>query len=255
MKFLILLFFLPSFLKTDFISNANQPATANKITLTNNNQNANTDTTYLAPVLAELRKKWPDNKIINLVFHGHSVPAGYFKTPAIHTFQSYPMLVLKKVTDSFPTASVNCIRTAIGGENSEQGAKRFDSTVLNYDPDVLFIDYALNDRSIGIKRAQAAWESMIQRALARNIKVVLLTPTPDLHENILSDNAPLEKFSEMIRMLAEKYHVALADSYAIFKKLVANGADLKTYMAQPNHINQYGHQIVANEICKLFGLN
>ncbi len=215
---------------------------------------ANPDT-YLDSLKSELQKKWPDNKIINFVFHGHSVPAGYFKTPAIHTFQAYPMLVLKKVTDSFPTASVNCIRTAIGGENSEQGAKRFDSTVLNHHPDVLFIDYALNDRPIGIERAQAAWESMIQKALARNIKVVLLTPTPDLHEDILSDDAPLEKFSELIRMLAKKYHVALVDSYAVFKKLVASGADLKTYMAQPNHINQDGHQLVANAIGKLFGLN
>ncbi len=210
---------------------------------------------YLDSIKTELQKKWPDNRIINLVFHGHSVPAGYFKTPAIHTFQAYPMLVLKKVTEAFPTASVNCIRTAIGGENSEQGAKRFDSTVLNHHPDVLFIDYALNDRPIGIERARVAWESMIQKALAQNIKVVLLTPTPDLHEDILSNDAPLEKFSEMIRMLAEKYHVALVDSYDIFKKLVANGGDLKSYMAQPNHINQLGHQLVATEISKLFGLN
>ncbi len=255
MRLLLLIFSLASFLKTHFISQFSRPESTKKITAVDSNQNINTDTNYLAPVVAELRKKWPDNKIINLVFHGHSVPAGYFKTPAIHTFQSYPMLVLKKVTDSFPTASVNCIRTAIGGENSEQGAKRFDSTVLNYHPDVLFIDYGLNDRGIGLERAQAAWGNMIQKALARNIKVVLLTPTPDLSENILSDDAPLEKFSEMIRMLAEKYHVALVDRYAVFKKLVANGADLQTYMAQPNHINQYGHQLVADEIGKLFGLN
>ncbi|MEO8414955.1 MAG: SGNH/GDSL hydrolase family protein [Ginsengibacter sp.] len=254
MRLLILILFLPSFLNTGFISSDNKPGSANKISCISSHQNINTDTTYLAPVLAELRKKWPDNKIINLVFHGHSVPAGYFKTPAIHTFQAYPMLVLKKVTDSFPTASINCIRTAIGGENAEQGAKRFDSTVLSHHPDVLFIDYALNDRSIGVERAQAAWESMIQKALDQNIKVVVLTPTPDLNENILSDDAPLEKFSEMIRMLAEKYHVALVDSYQVFKTLVADGADLKTFMAQPNHINQDGHKLVANEIGNLFGL-
>ncbi len=100
----------------------------------------------------------------------------------------------------------------------------------------------------------AAWESMIQKALVQSIKVVLLTPTPDLSENILSDDAPLEKFSEMIRMLAKKYHVALVDSYAIFKKLVTDGADLKTYIAQPDHINQDGYQLVANEIGKLFRL-
>src|SRR6185312_4859495 len=100
MRLLMLVFFFPSFLETGFIPKANRPENANKIFCIDSNQNIKTDTTYLAPVLAELRKKWPGNKIINLVFHGHSVPAGYFKTPAIHTFQAYPMLVLKKVTDS-----------------------------------------------------------------------------------------------------------------------------------------------------------
>jgi len=34
--------------------------------------------TYLK---TELQKEWPKNRAMNIVFHGHSVPAGYFKTP------------------------------------------------------------------------------------------------------------------------------------------------------------------------------
>jgi len=30
----------------------------------------------LAPLHAELAKKWPVNRAVNIVFHGHSVPAG-----------------------------------------------------------------------------------------------------------------------------------------------------------------------------------
>jgi len=40
------------------------------------------------------------------------------------------------------------ICTAIGGENSSAGARRFESDVLVHKPDVLFIDYALNDRGL-----------------------------------------------------------------------------------------------------------
>jgi hypothetical protein len=50
---------------------------------------------YLSDIKAELKKEWPNNRTINLVFHGHSVPAGYFKTPAVNTFDSYPFQVLK----------------------------------------------------------------------------------------------------------------------------------------------------------------
>jgi lysophospholipase L1-like esterase len=213
------------------------------------------DTTYLRDVVVALKKQWPDNKTINLVFQGHSVPAGYFQTPQINIFQSYPFLALKKLTDHFKTAEINCIRTAIGGENAEQGAKRFDSTVLNHKPDVLFIDYALNDRGIGLSRSLLAWEFMINAALRKNIKLVLLTPTPDMEEDITDHNAVLEKHANQIIALAKKYNIACIDSYHLFKQQVAAGGVLKDYMAQSNHPNQLGHQLVANEISKLFGIN
>jgi acyl-CoA thioesterase I len=212
------------------------------------------DSLYLSPVIAALQKKWPYNPTVNLVFHGHSVPAGYFQTPTINTFQSYPLMVLKRLTESFPTVPINCIRTAIGGENSEQGAKRFDSTVLNHKPDVLFIDYALNDRKIGLERSKIAMEYMIQKAMKRNIKVVLLTPTPDLNENILSDQSELGKFSKQLIALANSYNIGLVDSYQIFINLAKEGKQLNNYMSQNNHPNHKGHQLVADEICKLFGL-
>ncbi|MFZ9033493.1 MAG: hypothetical protein ACO21J_06030, partial [Anaerohalosphaeraceae bacterium] len=32
---------------------------------------------YLQSITQELIKQWPDNRTINIVCHGHSVPAGY----------------------------------------------------------------------------------------------------------------------------------------------------------------------------------
>lgn len=79
----------------------------------------------LEQVRQELQKTWPDNKTINLVFHGHSVPSGYFNTPNVRTLQAYPQQVLQAVKEIYPYAVVNSITTGIGGENSEQGIKRF----------------------------------------------------------------------------------------------------------------------------------
>jgi hypothetical protein len=39
------------------------------------------------------------NRTINIVFHGHSVPSGYFKTPQVNTLSSYPHIFLKKLKD------------------------------------------------------------------------------------------------------------------------------------------------------------
>src|SRR6185503_2190695 len=80
---------------------------------------------YLRPVVVELEKAWPTNRTVNLVCHGHSVPAGYFKTPVVDSFHAYPHLLHVAVKERFPRAVVNVIVTAIGGENSVAGAARF----------------------------------------------------------------------------------------------------------------------------------
>ena len=58
-----------------------------------------------------------------------------------------------------------------------------------------------------MERSEKAWRKMIEKALEQNIKIVLLTPTPDLKEDITDANAPLEAHAEMIRRLASEYHV------------------------------------------------
>jgi acyl-CoA thioesterase I len=207
---------------------------------------------YLEQVKEELGKRWPGNRTINLVFHGHSVPAGFFKTPVVNTLESYPYLLLAELKKQYPYAVINVINTAIGGENSISGAKRFDKEVLVYQPDVLFIDYALNDRGPGIEKAKVAWESMIKKAIKRGIKVILLTPSPDQDVDLSVTGNVLEVHAEQIRGLAAKYEIGLADSYRAFKGIVAAGNPVKEYMSQVNHPNKQGHQLIVQEILPYF---
>lgn len=209
-------------------------------------------TTYLSNVKTEMQKRWPANHTINLVYHGHSVPSGYYTAGEVHTLESYPFLALKLIKENYKYAVVNTILTSIGGEQSEKGQTRFDTMVLPLRPDVVFIDYALNDRNIGLERAKAAWSKMIESALQKNIRVILLTPTPDSRVDILDPNNILEQHARQIRELAAFYKVGLVDSYLAFKRIKESGESLDPYMAQNNHINGRGHLIVAQEIAKWF---
>lgn len=208
--------------------------------------------TYLADIVRELQVQWPANHTINIVCHGHSVPAGYFATPKVDTFHAYPHLLHVGIKDRFPFAVVNVIVTAIGGENSEQGAARFERDVLSVRPDVVTIDYALNDRGIGLQRSKAAWESMIRAAQANNVKVILLTPTADQSANLEDEHDPLNQHARQIRELAGKYGVGLVDSLAAFRAYVRGGGRLKDLMSQVNHPNNKGHAIVAKLLVAWF---
>ena len=216
----------------------------------NNIAKAISEEDYVAEFKRQMQLKWPDNKTMNVVFHGHSVPSGYFRTPTVNTLAAYPHLFLKFLKEHYTNAVANCITTSIGGEQSEQGAKRFKDDVLCMKPDLLFIDYALNDRGIGIERAETAWRLMIKEALDDNLKLVLLTPTPDLNEDILDENAPLAGHVTMIKQLGNEYQIPVVDVYSHFKALKKSGTDISAYMSQGNHPNELGHEVVLKAIVK-----
>jgi len=207
---------------------------------------------YLGNIKQELQKKWPANRTINLVFHGHSVVAGYGKTPDVNSFDSYPYLVQQELKKLYPYAVINVIVTAIGGENSTQGAARFRKEVLIHKPDVLFIDYALNDRKIGLEQARKNMEKMIRAALRQKIKVILLTPSADEAVNLLQPGNELELFAGQITRLAAAYKIGLADSYSRFRQIEEQKMNIHEYMAQSNHPNRKGHELIAEEILRYF---
>jgi lysophospholipase L1-like esterase len=210
--------------------------------------------TYLANLSASLQANWPANHTVQLVCHGHSVPAGYFKTPVVDTFNAYPHLLHRGLKERFPHAVINVIVTAIGGEASESGAQRFERDVLALRPEVVTIDYSLNDRGLGLARAEAAWRSMITNATAHGVKVILLTPTPDLAAKLDDPNDPLNQHAEQVRRLARELGVGLVDSLAAFQRAAGAGHPLPELMSQGNHPNRAGHELVAAELLKWWPL-
>ena len=207
---------------------------------------------YLADLSAQLTRQWPTNRAINIVCHGHSVPAGYFQTPLVDTFNAYPHLLHRGLKERSPFAVINVTVTAIGGEQSESGAKRFERDVLALRPDLVTIDYSLNDRRLGLARAEAAWRSMITNATTRGIKVILLTPTPDQTAKLDDPADPLVQHAAQVRRLAAEFGVGLVDSFAAFQRAISAGSPLAELMSQVNHPNRAGHELVAAQLLQAF---
>jgi len=207
---------------------------------------------YLAEVVAALRAHWPENRTVNVVCHGHSVPAGYFATPMVDSLCAYPHLLHRGLKERFPFAVVNVIVTAVGGEESPTGAARFESEALCHRPDVVTIDYALNDRRVGPAAAEAAWRAMVEQALTRGARVILLTPTADVTQQPgRADAGDLQRHAEQVRRLAGEYGVGLADSLAAFEAYCTAG-ELGDLLSWANHPNRAGHELVARELLRWF---
>jgi acyl-CoA thioesterase I len=210
--------------------------------------------TYLQDLVGVLNTHWPDNRTVHIVCHGHSVPAGYFATPVVDTFSAYPHLLHRGLKHRFPCAVVNVIVTAIGGENAETGAARFAREVLEHRPDVVTIDYGLNDRGLGLLRARECWVRMIEAAHDRGVRVLLLTPTADATQRALvpsEQRQPLQDHAGQIRELAAAWGTGLVDSLAAFEAY-AQAHDLGDLLSWSNHPNRKGHELVARALLRWF---
>ena len=216
------------------------------------NQQAAGRLTYLAGLCDELNKKG-SNRIINIICIGNSVPAGFTKAPLVDPFSAYPYLLHRGLKQKYPYAIINVIVSAKGGETSDKGLARYAKDVLLFAPDLITIDYGLTDRFLGLDKSRINLKLMIGLAKDFGIKVLLLTPTPDLKVNMDNPNDPLNQHAEQIRNVAEELKVGLVDSYAMFKLYVQKGGKIEGLLSNNrNHPNLNGHEIVAKEILKWF---
>lgn len=210
--------------------------------------------TYLLPLTTAMCRTWPENRNIRIVCHGHSVPSGYFRTPEIRTFDSYPHLLHRLLAERFPWAPISVIVTAIGGEHSETGAARFANDVLSLKPDLVTIDYGLNDRGIGLERAAAAWNAMLTALAGAGVPAIALTPTFDSAGVSPADPASgvLADHARQIRALAAKAGVGLADSHAAWSGHCRAHGSFQALLSQGNHPSRAGHELVAGELIRWF---
>ena len=200
----------------------------------------------------ELNKSWPNNRTVNVVFHGHSVPSGYFAAPNVRPFDSYPHLFHRDLKTRYANAVINVITTSIGGENSIQGAARFQQAVFKHKPDLIFIDYALNDRSQNAAQVETAWRSMITTAKNANVPLILCTPTGDTREDLSNPANPLRVLADMIRRLATEENVLLADVSAAWVAKLQSGTPQNDLHSTANHPNAAGHRVAADAIFAAF---
>lgn len=203
---------------------------------------------YLSGLRTELERAFPDNRTIHIVVHGHSQTRGYTTGHVIEPFDAYPHQFHVLLKKSFPFAATNVISTGIGGECAINGAKRMESDVFCHKPDLLLIDYALNDRYADFSESMKAWKTMTVSARDRGILVLLLTPTLDIPSAYQKKElALIEKHEDMIRTLGDAESVGVAEVTCAWRKYLENGGNIEDLLCSVNHASVLGHSIIARE--------
>ncbi|QDT20909.1 SGNH/GDSL hydrolase family protein [Gimesia chilikensis] len=97
--------------------------------------------------LGNVLQKLQQGKEVNVAYLGGSITAA----------NGWRVKTTKWLKEAFPKARIHEIHAAIGGTGSDLGVFRLQRDVLDHKPDLVFVEFAVND---GGRQPEAIWDSM-----------------------------------------------------------------------------------------------
>ena len=126
---------------------------------------------------------------------------------------------------------------ASGSKNSTWGLANFQTEVLDYNPDTVFIEFAINDATAAVsyETAEANTTNMIGQCLAAGIETVLLIPNEPI-DDPLSYRTNFVAYYQMYRDLGATNDLIVIDTYDQWHSLLTtNAAQFDTYVPDGIH--------------------
>ncbi|MBE6798137.1 MAG: hypothetical protein E7531_07405 [Ruminococcaceae bacterium] len=180
--------------------------------------------------------KLKTDKKLNVLYYGGSVTVGVGSSGG----NSWAKKSEAWLKETYPDAEINCTNSAIGGTGVYYGNMRADSAVFAHKPDLLFIEFALNDKYENFYYAQSAYylEMLIKRVNKE-------LPQTDIVILFSTDKGKMgEKYENMAayKDVADHYGIPCIDMGAELKKAVDNGTgSWEDYIVDYAHPNDMGY--------------
>jgi len=212
----------------------------------------------------------PAEPALLIVALGDSVTQGA-TTEGCYDFEALYHNRLKHLLEErHPQATFSVINAGCNGEGLPGGLRRLGRDVIRHQPDLVLIAYGLNDATAGGERNLTRFRANLYNVIARiraatEAEIVLLTPNwMATHDNErvpqrwkdainsfvrIQSSGTLAQYAATIRAAAADAGTALADVYAAWSSLAAEGTDITTLLANGiNHPDATMHSVTAELI-------
>jgi lysophospholipase L1-like esterase len=161
----------------------------------------------------------------------------------------------------YPAYNLRIINQGISGQRAIDLVNRFDSDVLNYHPDWMFLMIGTNDAWRQMDSPQLPQfkqtdddyklhvETLIQRAIDQNINVFLCSPFMIDLDKKDKLRQIVDRYVSITEELASRYQLPFVNTQKAFDRLLRR-ANPYTLSKDRIHPNTAGHLLIAEEIIK-----
>ncbi len=186
--------------------------------------------------------------------------------------KSYPMLFQHRLNELYPIAAVSVLNAGISGDGSKGGLERIERDVLRFNPDVVVVNFGLNDAGQGDEKIGVYAENMraiFEKILAAGCEAILLTPNfmcsyvhasvqGEFLRGIARDVCPtqndgvLTRYVEAAREVARSMNIPVADAYRRWQLMSEYGVDTTALLSNGiNHPTVEMEEIFAQELLRV----
>lgn len=156
--------------------------------------------------IAKVIKKLQSGEEVTVAFLGGSITQG----TGADGENCYAARTAKWIQEQYPNATVNYVNAGIGATGSYIGVHRCDTQVLSSDPDLVFIDFSVNDTSDRNALNKLTYEGLIRKIWKYDTApgIICIAMTQD---NGTSVQAAHGEITEKYSVPYVSYHDAMLD--------------------------------------------
>ncbi|MBP3348077.1 MAG: SGNH/GDSL hydrolase family protein [Clostridia bacterium] len=195
-------------------------------------------------MLNNTKYKLTHNKSLRIAYFGGSVTEGAGSSNA--SLYSYRALTTKWFKESYPDADITEIYAAIGGTGTSLGMYRCKKDVMDHKPDLVFVEFALNDYGDVFANVAPQTESIIRtmHAIDPTVDIVFLFSTGDMIIEYYSNSIAYES-RDAQRRVAQYYGLPYIDmgDYMLAKILQDAEKPLSHYIPDGLHPCDEGYAV------------
>lgn len=198
--------------------------------------------------LQNTRRKLEAGEPLRLVALGDSLTQGWMVR------KGYVDFLGEMIARRYPKCDITIVNRGIPGDTAEGGLYRLREHVLDADPDLVLVQFGLNDAYTGVSpdRFKNTVKAIIDQIRAdTDAEILLLTSVPIMHA---SEDLVAEAFYDRIEALAREEGLPVARVHAHWKKKVSAGIFFASLVQGDGvHPNIEGHRIMAEAVFEELG--
>lgn len=200
----------------------------------------------MSGILNNTMYKLKSEKKLNVGYFGGSITFGVAASDKDKT--SWRALTTEFLKESFKEAEITERNAAVSGTGTGYALFRVDEDLLKYNPDLVFIEFSINDiyQKYSIAESIRFYESVLRRIYAHN-------PSVDIIMVITTDKEYIGKTCDMMeahKKLAAHYNIPVINvGKALYEEMQKTGNSVDMYIADWVHPADAGYKVYAATVC------